>query len=298
MSIGLSVFQFFLMLLIVIVTPIVGFLLNLKLKNKINKSDDASDSQKRKLVKTNASPNRTGVLFRPIDWSILYNGWLKGQALNFEKEKIPLICTLKGIEQKGAWSQPVKIGANPLLNVSKTYLEKFGKAAITIASVSRDDIARNIAWGLSSYLNVVAGRILVFEINQKNNIKKPSARINIGNQLFDDLPDPRPSEISNVDFVAFDQAYTWPEDILTIEILDQFVKHYLNTYHLIFIVTPPVVVNGFARKAASCSDCCILVGSKGDDQTLLIDAYQRIIHSGREIENQALVVWGVLEKPQ
>lgn len=298
MSIYLSSFQFFLMLLIVIAAPIVGFLLNLRLKRKNIESEDQPEGQKRKLVKTNNSPNRAGINFRSIDWSILYNGWLKGQALNFEKEKIPLICTLKGIEQKGAWSQPVKIGVNPLLEVSKNYLEKFGKAAITIAAVSRDDIARNIAWGLSSYLNVVAGRVLVLEINQKNNTKKPSARINIGNQMFDDLPDPRPSEISNVDFVAFDQAYTWPEDILTTEILDQFVIHYLNTYNLIFIVTPPVVVNGFARKAASCSDCCILVGSKGDDQTLLIDAYQRIIHSGREIDNQALVVWGILEKPR
>lgn len=298
MSIELSAFQFFLLLMLVIMTPIAGFLMELKFKKKMDETEESPEPQKRKLVKASNSPNKTGVIFRSIDWSLIYSGWLKGQALNFEKEKIPLICTLRGIEQKGAWSQPVKIGVNPLLNVSKNYLEKFGKAAITISAVSRDDIARNIAWGLSSYLNTIAGRVLVLEINQKNNIKKPSARINIGNQMFDDLPDPRPSEISNVDFVAFDQAYTWPEDILTIEILNQFVTHYLNTYNLIFIVTPPVVVNGFARKAASCSDCCILVGSKGDDQSVLIDAYQRIIHSGREIENQALVVWGVLEKPR
>lgn len=296
MGVTLSAIQFFLLLFVVVVVPIIGYFLDLKFKKRLQELEDAPETQKRKLVKTSNNPNKTGIIFRSIDWSILYSGWLKGQALNFEKEKIPLICVLKGIEQKGAWSQPVKIGVNPLITVSKNYIEKFGKAAITVCAVSRDDIARNITWGLSSYLNVIAGRVLVLEINQKNNIKKPSARINIGNQMFDDLPDPRPSEISNVDFVAFDQAYTWPEDILTIDIMNQFVKHYLNTYNLIFIVTPPVVVNGFARKAASCSNCCILVGSKGDDQALLIDAYQRIIYSGREIENQALVVWGVSEK--
>jgi hypothetical protein len=165
----------------------------------------------------------------------------------------------------------------------------------TITAVSRDDVARNVGWGLASYLNVVAGRILIFEINQRNPQKKISTRIELGNRLFDDIPDPVSSEIANVDLVSFDLAYTWPEDTLTRELIEQFVNHHRTIYNIIYIITPPIMFNGFARKASSCSDCCILIGNQKDDQALLIDAYQRIKNSARE-ENDSMLVWGVMEK--
>lgn len=296
MGIDISGFQFFIIMIFVIGAPLFGYLMELKFKLNSLNSVDNNETNKRKLIKTNHLNVEEGAFFRKIDWSLLYSGWLKGKALNFEKENIPLVCTIIGIEQKGAWSQPVKMGVNPLINLTKNYLEKFGKAVITVTSVSQEDIARNVGWGLSSYLNVVAGRILIFEINQKSTQKKHSTRIDLGNRLFDDIADPVNSEIKNVDIVKFDLAYTWPEDILTPELIGQFVNHYRTVYNLIFIITPPVIFNGFARKSASCSDCCILIGNAKDDQSSLIDAFQRIKHSVGDINKEQMLVWGVMEK--
>lgn len=295
MGVVLTGVQLFILTSVIVLMPLIGYYL---FGRKLSSASNGliGDESRRSLYKVEQVETEKGVLIRDIDWSLSYSGWLKGQALNFEKEKIPLIATLVGVEQKGAWSQPVKIGANPLIRSTKNYLEKFGKAVITITSVSRDDIARNVTWGLSTYLNSIAGRILVFEICQKNTRKKQTARIDLSERKFNDLPDPKPSEIQNVDIVSFDQPYTWPEDILTNDVILQFVDYYKNTYPLIFIVAPPVLFNGFARKTASCSDCCMLIGSKFDDQSVLIDAYQRIRFSGRESGNDSLVIWGIREK--
>lgn len=295
MYIELSGFQFLLMVVFVIGTPILGFLIHITFKKNSNIEEENNTTTKRKLIKSETVKIEPSVFFRKIDWSALYSGWLKGKSLSFEKEKIPLICNISGLDKKGAWSQPVKMGVNPLISSSKNYLEKFGKAVITITTVSKEDTARNIGWGLASYLNVVAGRILVFEINQKGPKKKHSTRIDLGNRLFDDIPDPIPSEFNNVDLVSFDLAYTWPEDILTRELIEQFVTHYKNIYNLILIIAPPVTLNGFARKAATTSDCCILIGNHKDDQSLLIDAYHRIKYSIENF-NHSMVVWGVMEK--
>ena len=296
MGIEITGLQFFFMLVFVVGVPLVGFLIEYKNKKTADQPEDIDISKKRKLTKSSLDKIDLGVRFRKIDWSSLSLGWIKGSVLNFEGQKIPLICTLSGIEQQGAWSQPVKIGVNPLINVSKNYLEKFGKAVVTIAAVNREDVARNIGWGLASYLNVIAGRVLVFEICQQNTKRKHSTRIEMGNRFFDDLPDPTPSSIANVDVVAFDLAYTWPEDILTVELMNQFVNHYRTTYNLIYIIAPPIMFNGFARKAASCSDCCIVVANNKDEQAVLNDSYQRIKSSVGEDENSSLVIWGVVEK--
>ena len=125
MSIEISGFQVFILFMVVVVTPLLGYFINFKYNNITESIDDTTAIKKRTLVKVDVSNNNSGLYFRNIDWSFLYGGWLVSNLLKSDSQKLPFICFLSDLDQKGAWSQPVKIGVNSLIFSSKNYLQKF-----------------------------------------------------------------------------------------------------------------------------------------------------------------------------
>lgn len=287
--INITEFQTTLMFLFPLLLLGVGFFVYY---TKVQQYKMMLSGKEKKLVQDNKS---SAVTLKKVDFSLAESGWQKGRKIDFNKYHIPLSGVLSGHTKPSGWRQPAKIGANELITQSKNFISKFGPCVFALSSLKKEDSANLIGWGLAQYLQSEGCRVLVLEISMRFKGNHESTRIELGNKTFDELPDPQPSIYENVDVVTFEPAFTWPEEILTIELMQTFCNHYKKIYAAVLLVTPPFYCNGFGRKAAQVADAYILIADERDTNPELIDAYLRINNSIKS-ENPSLVVWGLLEK--
>ncbi|PCJ60232.1 MAG: hypothetical protein COA79_08660 [Planctomycetota bacterium] len=285
--------QILVLILVMAGVPVISYLWFLKSKAGVLSIATGLSDNRRRLIEEEAFETNE---IKLINWSVISSGWKKGKKVDFEGQHIPLIAVLSNHRTPGSWNQANKIGADELIRNCKNYIQKFGPSTFTVAAVSDQDSASNITWGLAKYLTSESSQTLVFEIGTHSKREEESTVIELGNKNFEELPDPRKSQIENVDIINFNSAYNWPEDILKDELINHFCEFYKKKYEVILITAPPILVNGFARKTAKASDCFILATDENDDAADLQDAYLRLKHTCKAAQNESLVIWGVLEK--